>query len=101
MAVLVLFHGVGIKKADYETLRREVGWERHHAKGGIFHAAGFDEHGDVHVTDVWESQEHLDAFVGMRLMPVMQKHNMTPPKVSVFPAHNINALPAVEEFILR
>ena len=101
MPVLVLFDHPDVRKEQYETLRREVNWERQFAEGGMFHAAAFDEKGGIHVADVWESQQALDAFVANRLMPVMQKHNMPQPNVQVFPTHNINALPSVEKHILR
>ena len=41
MAILVIFTGT-ISKAQYEALRKEVGWEKNQPAGGIFHAAAFD-----------------------------------------------------------
>ncbi len=49
MAILAIFYGRGITKAMYEALRKEVKWEQQLATGGVFHAAGFDESGDLHV----------------------------------------------------
>ena len=51
--VLALFTG-DINKARYEALRKEVGWEKDHAAGGIIHAACVDDAGRMHVADVWE-----------------------------------------------
>ena len=97
MAVLAIFSGQ-LTKSDYELLRREVNWEGNYAPGGVFHAAGFDENGGIHVADVWESKEHLDAFVAERLVPAFQKHNLQPPQVSVYPVHNVNAYSSIDKY---
>src|SRR5260370_1447356 len=55
MAIVAIFSGPGMHKQDYDALGREIGWEPHHPHGGIFHAASFDDPGDGHVVDVWES----------------------------------------------
>ena len=101
MAILAIFTGPGVTKDHYETLRRELGWERQHPTGGIFHAASFDDAGDAHVVDVWESREALDAFVGGQLAPTMQKHQIPLPKVEVYPVHNLNAYPTIERYMLK
>jgi len=101
MPILAIFYGPGIQQDHYEALRREIGWERRHPDGGIFHAASFDEAGDAHVVDVWESREALDAFVGGHLAPAMQKLQIPPPQLAVHPLHNLNAYPTIERFMLR
>jgi hypothetical protein len=101
MTILAIFNGVGITADMYQALRKEVGWETRHADGGVFHAAAVDESGNMHVADVWESPEVLQAFVNDRLMPAMDKLGVPAPAVSVYPTININALPAVERFMLR
>lgn len=98
MAVLAIFTGNGIDKAKYEAVRKEVDWEHQHPAGGILHAAAFDEQGNARVADIWASQEELDAFVATKLGPTMQKLNISPPDVQVYPLHNINAYPAVDQF---
>jgi len=90
MAVLAIFTGP-ITKDQYEKLRKIVDWEGKRPAGAVFHAASFDETGNAHVADVWESAEALDAFVGQRLMPAFQQMGFTPPQVEVYPAHNVNA----------
>ena len=101
MPILAIFTGVGITRDHYETLRREVGWEQRHPSGAMFHAASFDTAGNAHVVDVWESQQQLDAFVGSRLMPAMQKHGVAAPAVEVYPIHNLNTYPAIAGFALK
>jgi hypothetical protein len=97
MAVLALFTGK-LTKAQYDTLRREVDWEHKQPAGGVFHAASFDDAGNVHVADVWESPEALNAFAETALMPAFAKHQITPPSVAVYPAHKIQAYAAIQNY---
>jgi hypothetical protein len=99
MPILALFTG-DIDKSQYELLRKEVGWETNHAAGGIIHAASVDEAGKMHVADVWESAEALNAFVASRLQPAMTKLKLPTPNVEVFPVHNLNALAAIDQYKL-
>jgi hypothetical protein len=101
MAVLAIFYGKGLSKEKYEGLRSEVKWETDLAAGGVFHACGFDEHGDAHVADVWASAEEMNAFIATRLMPAMQKLNIPPPSVEVYPVYNANAYPGVNKYLLK
>ena len=101
MAILAIFTGKGMDKDAYDALRREVDWERDRPAGGIFHAAAFDNDGNAHVADVWASQDALDAFVAGKLMPAMQKLNVPPPDVQVFPIHKVDAYDAVKDYIVK
>ena len=101
MAVLAIFTGVGFTKTMYESLRPEVKWESNLAPGGLFHVSGFDDQGNLHVADVWESTEAMNAFVTTRLAPGMQRLGIPMPQVSVFPVHNINLYAAAQKFLLR
>lgn len=100
MAILAIFTGKGFTKEMYESLRPEVNWEKDNPAGGIFHVASFDDEGNIHVADVWESAEQMNEFVGSRLLPAFQKLNIPAPDVQVYPAHNINAYKLIEKYIL-
>jgi hypothetical protein len=99
MPVLAVFHSTMDKDA-YEKLRRAVDWETDTPSGAMFHSAGTDENGHVHVADVWESQDQLNNFVQSRLMPAFMKAGLTPPDVSVYPTVNINAFSTIEPYRL-
>ena len=102
MAIVAMFTGQNYTKEMYETLRKEVNWERNQPPGGMFHVASFDKDGNtIHVTDIWESEAHLNDFVSSRLMPVMQKHKMPPPKTEVYEVHNINAYSQIDKFKVK
>ena len=100
MPILAIFTGEGLTKNMYETLRKEVRWEHKHPTGGIFHAAGFDKSGNIHVADVWESVESMNEFVNGRLIPTMKRLNIPPPRVEVYPVYNVNAYPTINKYSL-
>jgi hypothetical protein len=97
MPLLAIFTG-DVNSSQYDALRAEVRWHEQHPAGGIFHAAAFDADGGIHVADVWESGEALDAFVQQRLAPALQKLGLPAPEVSTFPTHNIDAYGTVDRF---
>ena len=97
MPVLALFTGK-LTKPQYDILRKEVDWENKHPAGVIFHAASFDNEGNVHVADVWASADELNAFAQNHLMPAFAKHNIAPPSVAVYPTHKVLAYSAVGKF---
>ena len=96
MAILAIFTG-NISKSQYEALRKDVVWEKNQPAGAIFHAAAFDDQGRIHVADVWESAESLNAFLEKRLIPAFKKLGITPPEAAVYPAHNINAYKSISK----
>jgi hypothetical protein len=97
MPVLALFTGK-LTKEQYDVLRTEVDWENKQPAGGVFHAASFDDAGNVHVADVWESAEELNAFAQTALMPAFARNNIAPPTVSVYPTHKVVAYASVDKY---
>lgn len=97
MAVLALFTGA-LTKAQYDLLRAEIDWENKQPAGGIFHAASFDDNGQIHVADIWDSAESLNAFAQNALMPTFARHNIAPPSVAVYPTHKVIAYNAIEPY---
>jgi hypothetical protein len=97
MAILAIFTG-STTKDEYEKLRNEVDWQRNWAPGAMIHVASFDDAGRIHVADVWESAEKLNAFVEQRLMPAFQKLGLAPPNVEVYPAHNIDSHSSLSQY---
>jgi hypothetical protein len=41
-------------------------------EGNLVHTAGFAPDGTFRIYDVWETKEHLDAFVSGTLMPLVE-----------------------------
>ena len=100
MAVIAMFTGRGLTKAMYEALRREVKWETDLATGGLVHVCGFDDAGDLHVTDVWESEVAMNNFLGARLMPALSKLGIPTPTVSLIELHSLNLHPGSKGYML-
>jgi len=96
MPILAIFTG-NMTTDQYGALRKEVNWEGDQPAGGIFHAASFDDAGRIHVADVWESSDAMNAFVETRLAPAFKKLGIEPPEVAVRKAHNINAYRSIEK----
>ena len=99
MAILAIISGP-MTKDQYESLRREVNWEGQFADGGLFHAAGFDDAGNIHAADLWQSEDQLNTFFAQRLGPAFERLGLTMPTMTTFPAHNINAYPALDAYRL-
>ena len=98
MPILAIFTG-NVSKSQYEALRKEANWEGEQPEGYVFHAASFDDSDRIHVADVWESVESMNAFVG-RLRPVLKKLGIAQPEVAVYPAHNINVYKSIEKYTI-
>jgi hypothetical protein len=102
MSILAIFTGNNVTKQMYEALRKEVDWEHKHPAGLVLHAAAFHNSGNnIRVADIWESEEELNNFVSNRLMPVMQKAGVPPPKVEIFQINDVSTYPGIERYGVR
>ena len=99
MAILAIFTGIGISKQQYDNAIKTLDWEKEWPSGMVIHSSGFDDAGNAHAVDVWTSADALNEYVTKRLVPVMQRLNIPPPKVDIYPAHNINAHSNVSQFV--
>ena len=87
MAVVMFMEWDGVTLKQYEDIRKLVNWEGNHPAGGMFHVAAITDTG-IRVTDLWESAEAFQTFVGQRLMPgVLQLGIPGEPKVEIYPVH--------------
>jgi hypothetical protein len=58
------------------------------APAGRLHHTAMETDGQIHVFDVWESQEAFEAF-GATLLPIMAELGADPGQPMVMPVHNI------------
>jgi hypothetical protein len=99
MAILGIFTGNNITKKMYEDARKEVDWEHKYPAGLILHAASFDDSGNnMHVADVWDSEQDLNNFVSSRLKPGLERINVPMPKAEIFSIHNVNVYPSTDKY---
>ena len=89
MAIMAIFTGKGFTKDMYDRLRQEVAWETEPIDGWVMHAVGFDESGELHMINIWESIDKMQEGFVSRLMPVMQKIGIPAPRAEVYPAYNL------------
>lgn len=89
MSVVVRFNPTNLTTENYnESVRRleEAGaWP----PDGLEYHVFFGPEGDMRVSEIWDSQEQLEAF-GARLMPILDEIGMEfsgPPEI--FEVHNI------------
>jgi hypothetical protein len=88
MSLLIRFAPPSLTAAQYDAAVRRLNEE------GVFPAAGLDYEicfgsGDkLRVSQVWDSQEQLDAF-GARLMPILAELGIDPGEPEVVEVHNI------------
>ncbi len=88
MSILVRWSPVSLTAAQYdETIRRinEVLGDSG-PDGSIFHCC-FGTDGNLKVSEIWESQEKLEAF-GKTLMPILAEVGIDPGTPEILPVHN-------------
>lgn len=90
MTVVMNLEWPGMTREQYNQVIKAGNIDSDPAEGGIFHVASFSERG-LHVTDVWESEEHFQRFLEARLMPAVQQAGVTeaPPPPVFRQVHNI------------
>ena len=90
MAIIAIFTGKGFTQEMYDKLRKEVNWENEKIDGWISHTVGFDESGELHMVNVWESIEKMKEAFTNRLMPIMKKIGIPAPQADVYPAYKVD-----------
>jgi len=88
VSVLIRFAPASLTEEQYDSAVRRLTEE------GVFPADGLDYEicfgsGDkLRVSQVWDSQEQLEAFAA-RLMPILAELGINPGEPEVVPVHNI------------
>ena len=89
MSVVVRFHPTNLTIAQYqEVVRREEGTDTFPPDGREYHVC-FGTDGDLHVSEIWDSPEQLQAY-GEVLMPILEDVGIQfSSEPEVFQVHNI------------
>jgi hypothetical protein len=88
MSVLIRFAPASLTAAQYDESIRKL------EESGAFPPDGLDYHvcfgtdGNLRVSEIWDSQEQLDAF-GERLMPILSEVGIEPGEPELMEIHNI------------
>jgi hypothetical protein len=88
MSILIRFAPASLTAEQYdESVRRLKGAGAWPPDGLDYHVC-FGADGNLRVSEIWDSQEQLDAF-GERLMPVLAEVGIEPGEPELMEIHNI------------
>jgi hypothetical protein len=88
MSVLIRFAPASLTAAQYDESIRKLEEQGDFPPDGLDYHVCFGSEGNLRVSEIWDSQEQLDAF-GERLMPVLSEVGIDPGKPEVMEIHNI------------
>jgi hypothetical protein len=86
MSILIRFAPASLTAEQYaESVRRLEEAGEFPADGMEYHVC-FGTDGNLRVSEIWDSQQQLDAF-GERLMPILAEVGIDPGQPEVLPIH--------------
>jgi hypothetical protein len=88
MSVLIRFAPASLTVEQYEEAVRRIQENGEWPPDGMELHVCFGSDGNLRVSEVWDSQEQLDAF-GERLMPVLSEVGIEPGQPEVLDVHTI------------
>jgi hypothetical protein len=88
MSVLIRFAPAHLTAAEYDESVRKLEANGDFPPDGLEYHVCFGSEGSLHVSEIWDSKEQLDAF-GERLMPVLSEVGIDPGQPEIMDIHNI------------
>lgn len=88
MSVLIRFAPESLTEALYEESIRRLEADVGFPPDGLDYHVCFGDEGSLRVSEIWDSQEQLEAF-GKRLMPILAEVGIEPGTPEVVPIHAI------------
>ena len=88
MSVLIRFSPPSLTAKQYDDVVRRLNEDGVYPAAGLDYEICFGQDGNLKVSQVWDSQEQLDAF-GERLRPILEEFNINPGEPEVVEVHNI------------
>jgi hypothetical protein len=88
MSVVVRFAPASLTAEQYDESVRRLEESGDFPPDGLDYHVCFGTEGNLRVSEIWDSQEQLQAF-GERLMPVLADIGIEPGDPDVFEVHNI------------
>jgi len=88
MSVLIRFAPASLTVEQYEEAVRRIQENGEWPPDGMELHVCFGSDGNLRVSEVWDSQEQLDAF-GERLMPVLSEVGIEPGQPEVLDVHTV------------
>jgi hypothetical protein len=88
MSVLIRFAPASLTAAQYDESVRKLEEQGDFPPDGLDYHVCFGTEGNLHVSEIWDSREQLEAF-GERLMPVLAEVGIEPGEPQIIDIHNI------------
>ena len=88
MSVLIRFAPASLTAAQYDESVRKLEEAGDFPPDGLEYHVCFGTDGNLHVSEIWDSREQLEAF-GERLMPVLAEVGIEPGEPQIIDIHNI------------
>jgi hypothetical protein len=88
MSVLIRFAPASLTAAQYDESIRKLEESGDFPPDGLDYHVCFGTDGNLRVSEIWDSQEQLDAF-GERLMPILSEVGIEPGEPELMEIHNV------------
>jgi hypothetical protein len=88
VSVLIRFAPASLTVEQYDEAVRRIQENGEWPPDGMEYHVCFGSDGNLRVSEIWDSQEQLDAF-GERLMPVLSEIGIEPGQPEILDVHNI------------
>jgi hypothetical protein len=88
VSVLIRFAPASLSVEQYDEAVRRIQENGEWPPDGMEYHVCFGSDGNLRVSEIWDSQEQLDAF-GERLMPVLAEIGIEPGQPEILEVHNI------------
>jgi hypothetical protein len=88
MSVLIRFAPPSLTAEQYDKVVARLHEDGVFPADGLDYEVCFGSEGNLKVSQVWDTREHMDAF-GRRLMPILQEAGIDPGTPEIVDVHNI------------
>ena len=88
MSILIRFSPSSLTAEQYDKTVRQLQEQGDFPPDGLDYHVCFGTDGNLRVSEIWDSQEQLDAF-GERLRPVLADAGIDPGEPELLEIHNI------------
>jgi hypothetical protein len=88
VSVLIRFAPASVSAQEYDEAIRRLEEAGDFPPDGLEYHVCFGSEGNLRVSEIWDSQEQLEAF-GERLMPLLAEVGIEPGQPEVLEIHNI------------
>jgi hypothetical protein len=88
VSVLIRFNPPSLTAEKYDATVRKLEQQGDWPPDGLDYHCCFGSDGNLKVSEIWDSQEQLDAF-GERLRPVLEEAGVDPGTPELLPIHNV------------